>query len=123
MNALYKDINIVGKGIYNYEVVKQAVYFLFNTRKGDLVYKPDYGLNLDFLLYTTRPLHEIIFLMQGQIEGALSSFLPNVSLEKIELINEDANMLSFDIYLYDDTLKGQFKSEYKFVRALDAKDS
>jgi phage baseplate assembly protein W len=82
--AIYSDINIISPTteplLYDFQAVYQALITLFNTRPGEVLFNPEYGLDLSENLFDI-----ITDLSAGvvyhQIYNAVTRFEPRVQID------------------------------------------
>jgi len=86
------------------KAISSQIFFLLTTKKGERFYYPTYGT--DLLRFLFEPNDSILeFDIKEDIRNAVSKFIPNVVISKIDFIKEEEtpNMVLVDIlFTYSD---------------------
>lgn len=88
------------KADYDVDAIKNSIRNIFNTRKGDRILEPEFGVSLEKYLF--EPLtDEIARNIGSEIERGISQFEPRVTILKINVyIREEWPGYEIDIMLY-----------------------
>jgi phage baseplate assembly protein W len=81
--ALYSDVNqktpFDNHRVTDEDSVQQALYNLLRTRKGERVFHPEYGLDLEHLLFELTS-DDIAFELEVRIKEAINQWEPRVTI-------------------------------------------
>jgi phage baseplate assembly protein W len=69
--------------------ITSALNMLFGTRPGERIYLPQYGLNMEALVYEALD-DQMTADAQNAIKAAVESYIPQVSVVQVQ-VNKDAN--------------------------------
>lgn len=72
------------------EDIKESLYILLNTKKGERVMLPDFGCDLQFLIFETLDSSTINYAKKN-IEDAILFYEPRVILDEVNLTLSDPN--------------------------------
>ncbi|GEK10250.1 GPW/gp25 family protein [Pseudoalteromonas sp. McH1-7] len=121
--ALYSDVNqcdmFTEHLVSDEESVQQALNNLFNTRLGERVFHPEYGMDIEHLLFEIMD-DEIAFNIQHRLNNAITQFEPRVVIMSlnVEMI-PDEHIYSVNL-LY--SIKGLGDRTFTFTKKLQTKD-
>ena len=88
------------KSDYNVDAIKNSIFNLFNTRKGQRILLPEYGLNLDQYIFE-RMSREIAYSIGEDIRIGIQRYEPRVTPLKINVSpSYDINTYEVTIVLY-----------------------
>lgn len=76
--------------------IRESLYILLNTKKGERVMLPDFGCDLQFLIFETLDSTTINY-AKKTIENAILFYEPRIILDNINLSMTDPNMGILDI--------------------------
>lgn len=85
------------------ESVKSNLLHLLTTRKGNRLYKPDFGSNL--YQYIFQPMDDITFnQIQNEITSAVKLNIQGINIDSVEMSSEDHTINLMINYSYNDGL-------------------
>ncbi len=121
MSSQYRDLNALTPTnkatVTGVESVYQSLDNLFGTMKGQRVFNPEYGADLETLLF--EPLNEdTAFLIFKTITDSIRQYEPrvNVLYGKSEVV-PNYNLSSYDVTLYFN-LRGIEEEEFEYLDSI-----
>lgn len=100
----YIDLTLTGR-----EAVKSNLSFLLNTQKGEVLFKPDFGLDIQQFLF--EPLDDnTIQNIKNEIISAVQLNMQGISVDKIT-VNQDDTANSVDVQVEFSYNEGVFKAK------------
>ncbi|MDK1290224.1 GPW/gp25 family protein [Pseudoalteromonas umbrosa] len=92
--SLYSDVNqsnpFSKERVTDEDSVQQALYNLVRTRKGERVYHPEYGLDIEYLLFELIT-DDVALELQVRIKTAITKWEPRVKIVRITVDPEPDN--------------------------------
>ena len=88
---IYKDLpfNLNDEPVTDKAAVKQAIWNILNTTKGEMPGKPEFGCPLDKFLF--EPMDSILkSLMIGDINAALNDYEPRIQIDDVSVEFQEA---------------------------------
>jgi len=92
LNFPFGKKSLSGRGYFNKisgdEVIKASILQLLNTKKGERVMLPEYGLDLQRYLF--EPLDELLFSqIREDVQRVIAEYLPEVSIVFISVVSSE----------------------------------
>ena len=82
------------------EAAKEDVRNLIMTRKGERVFNPTLGLNLDEFLFENIT-EEVIYLIREDLEQSFKFWLPFLGVRDLQVVSDDdRNSITIDVKFY-----------------------
>ncbi|TMP46325.1 hypothetical protein CWB96_00390 [Pseudoalteromonas citrea] len=120
--ALYSDINqrdmFSNHLVTDEESVQQALFNLFNTNKGERIFHPEYGLDIEHLLFELMD-DEVAFDLRNRIHAAIINFEPRVQIKQLNVDMDHDNYTYPVTLLY--SIKGLSDRTFTFTDSLTTK--
>ena len=99
---LYSDVNqtnpFVKERVIDEDSVQQALYNLLRTRKGERVYHPEYGLDIEYLLFELVT-DDVALELEVRLKEAITKWEPRVKILKIVVIPDPDNY-TYELSMY-----------------------
>lgn len=88
---MYKDLplNIKDEPVTDKAAVKQAIYNILHTKKGDMPGKPDFGCPLDNYVFEQMD-STLNTLLTGDLNTALRNYEPRIQVQGVNLDFQEA---------------------------------
>lgn len=116
--AIYKDLptdlrSNQSRIITDREAVKQAIYNILHTRKGEMPGKPDYGCPIDNYVFEQMD-PTLQTLLYGDLKSALTELEPRISVQDIAIEFQEAyNRIDVEVKF---SYSGVKTSEYDSIK-------
>lgn len=123
MAAFYSDVNhqdpLVQDKVYDLEDIYQSIHTILNTEKGERLFLPDFGVNLEQYLFEllTWETEQQVYL---EIYNALKKFEPRIEINNsLSFVRvEDFHELYAEIAF---TIKGKVSDTYLYQSRISSK--
>ena len=110
---LYKDLpsDLNAEPLEDKAAVKQAIYNLFHTRKGEMPGKPELGCPIDRYVFEQMD-STLQSLLQGDITNALTNYEPRIQVQSVNVeLQEAYNRIDIEIqYKYSGVQTSEYDS-------------
>lgn len=117
---MYKDIDFdLNKNEFNdarmiedVRSIKQSIYNILMTNKGELHYFPQFGCNIrKYLFEKVNPL--TILAIKDEVDFAIRNFEPRVTVVKTDVYEDEynANSIIIDLIYYIDTIREEVSQQ------------
>lgn len=118
---LYSDVNqanpFAKERVTDEDSVQQALYNLLRTRKGERVYHPEYGLDIEYLLFELTT-EDVALELEVRLKQAINKWEPRVAIVQI-MVTADPDNNTYELsMLYK--IKGLGDRQFQFNDSLSA---
>lgn len=118
--AYFRDINFFSptkkSEVIDAEAVRQEMAMLFNTKPGERLFEPDYGIGLEnhlFELISFSSANELYFEIQRKVERYVGSVVINKSRSEV-IPDIDNGRYVLDLFF---DIKGTGNGEYQMTKS------
>lgn len=98
LNNVYSDLPLASREpLYNLNAVRQSVLVILNTQKGERLNNPEFGTNIEKLLFRKFD-DDTLADLRSDIMTAIDLYEPRVSIKDINIEADEVNM-TYNVYL------------------------
>jgi len=97
------------------EAVRQSIWMILSTARGERVMRPDFGCGIYDLVFTTNPTGTL-GQISNEVEQALTRWEPRIDLLDVQVVNDDQEptQLLIQIHYRVRTTNNRFNLVYPF---------
>lgn len=118
---LYSDVNqsnpFISARVNDEDSVQQALYNLLRTRKGERVFHPEYGMDIEYLLFELIT-DDVSLELEVRTKQAITKWEPRVKILSIS-VTPDPDNNTYELNMYY-RIKGLGDRQFQFNDTLTA---
>lgn len=118
---LYSDVNqsnpFISERVNDEDSVQQALYNLLRTRKGERVFHPEYGMDIEYLLFELIT-DDVSLELEVRTKQAITKWEPRVQILSIS-VTPDPDNNTYELSMYY-RIKGLGDRQFQFNDTLTA---
>lgn len=97
------------------EAVRQSIWMILSTARGERVMRPDFGCGIYDLVFTTNPTGTL-GQISNEVEQALTRWEPRIDLLDVQVVNneQEPTQLMIQIHYRVRTTNNRFNLVYPF---------
>lgn len=119
--ALYSDVNqhtpFEKHRVTDEDSVQQSLYNLLRTRKGERVFHPEYGLDIEHLLFELTS-DDVAFELEVRLKESINEWEPRVIIQDI-VVEDDPDNNTYKLAMFY-TIKGLGDRSFEFTDNLSS---